>query len=122
MEIINLRARKRIPLELHREILTPVDVQSFAFFWLQEFDGLCRDFDLGGRAPIAEDAAADLFGAHAQDILADRYLLRDAVFIGGETKSRSACVSVRTANAGSTRASTGRSRKRSAQKVWIVLM
>ena len=38
------------------------------------------------------------------------------------SKRPSACVSVRTANAGSTRASTGRSRRRSAQNVWMVLM
>ncbi len=37
------------------------------------------------------------------------------------SKTRSACVSVSTANAGSTRASTGRSRSSSAQKPWMVL-
>ena len=37
------------------------------------------------------------------------------------SKSRSACASVSTANSGSTRASTGRSRSSSAQNPWIVL-
>ena len=70
------------------------------------------------RRSATSPAGAAIAGRPRRDCRA----ARAATALNTSSNRRSACVSVNTAKAGSTRASTGRSRSRSAQNVWMVLM